>query len=706
MRAAQLRLVGILSPRLLSLPGLDLFLEPWGKPAGFNQAVPVRSEFSAIAGWGLGADKPADAARLEAARRGIPYLALEDGFLRSFERGGSPWSLIADDLGLYYNTSEPSRFSSLLNAIPEEAGRADHLLAQLQQNNLAQTNDAPDVSQRDQPSPGKWRGSGDRPRSGDRRRSGTRPRVIVIDQQPADPAIAGAKASKAIFEFMLDTAVAENPSAEIVLWLDAGASGATGGSARGRSAGILAKPAARLRLPYERRFLNWPSLARTAQRVYTVASLRGLEALIAGTPVTCFGNAFYAGLGLTDDRMDTGKRPMVSLAQLVYAAYARYPRYLDPVHGCRSSAEQLVTRISAARSKAAAQQRIAVVHGVSRWKRPFVTPFIAAPGSLPIYTAVTPKRVSQCHQQNMRLMVWAAKEPDWLAAASQAADVALERIEDGFIRSVGLGSNFTPALSLVVDDLGIYFDPAHESRLERILNTVELSPEILAQAQKLRRIMIEGRFSKYNMEPPPHRTAPRKPGTKVILVPGQVEDDASIRLGSPVIKTNLGLLQAVRQAQPDQTILYKPHPDVESGNRPGLIPEDHALAHADAVISGWDAPSALEAADEIHTMTSLLGVEGLMRSKAVTTYGLPFYAGLGLTTDRLAWPRPKRNVDLDTLIAATFLLYPRYRDPKTNLPVTAFDVLELIERAKLAGARPFTHSGRIKRWIRLTLNRE
>ena len=112
--------------------------------------------------------------------------------------------------------------------------------------------------------------------------------------------------------------------------------------------------------------------------------------------------------------------------------------------------------------------------------------------------------------------------------------------------------------------------------------------------------------------------------------------------------------------------------------------------------------AALDAADEVHTMTSLTGFEALLRGKPVTLYGLPFYAGLGLTTDRVPWPRPRRAVDLDTLTAAVYLAYPRYNDPATNLPISAFDALDILERER-AAARPARETlARALRWIRLT----
>jgi len=76
--------------------------------------------------------------------------------------------------------------------------------------------------------------------------------------------------------------------------------------------------------------------------------------------------------------------------------------------------------------------------------------------------------------------------------------------------------------------------------------------------------------------------------------------------------------------------------------------------------------------DEVHVNTSLAGFEALLRDKRVTTYGVPFYAGWGLTND--LGPVPTRRTarrSIDELVAAALILYPRYFDPVTGLPCPA-----------------------------------
>jgi capsular polysaccharide export protein len=381
----------------------------------------------------------------------------------------------------------------------------------------------------------------------------------------------------------------------------------------------------------------------------------------------------------------------------------------------------------------------AIVMGVTRWKRSAVRAVLAGEAGAIAYRRVSRRAVAEARRRNARLYVWGAREAPWLADEAAAAGVSLSRIEDGFLRSVGLGSNFTPALSLVVDALGIYSDPTRESGLERILNDPAFpSPELREDARRLRGLLIARGLTKYNVRNIATERSPSplegeggmmrdsaafrvggasesgesaksagKDAKRRILVPGQVEDDASIqRGGAPNIRTNLALLEAVRAENRQAILFYKPHPDVESGNRRGAVPEAAAKRLADRVLSGWDALAALAQADEVHTMTSLMGFEALLRGRAVTTYGLPFYAGLGLTTDRVVWPRPRRPVDLDALVAAALIAYPRYRDPARGAAIDVFAAVELLERHRDTAPPPREgFAVKAARWLALSLGR-
>lgn len=239
------------------------------------------------------------------------------------------------------------------------------------------------------------------------------------------------------------------------------------------------------------------------------------------------------------------------------------------------------------------------------------------------------------------------------------------RIEDAFIRSVTLGSAFAKPYSLIIDSCGIHFDPGQPSDIEVILQEGNMDDALLQRARALRHTIVESRLSKYNHLEHKSIDIKRKDHDKVVLVVGQVEDDMSVRLGGKGM-TNQKLLEMARRENPNAYIIYKPHPDVLSGNRKGHIPARIMQKLADDIQTEVSIDACLAVSDEVHTITSGAGLDALLRGKAVVTYGMPFYAGWGLTLDRHACTRRTRKLTIDELVAGALILYPRYISPKTG----------------------------------------
>jgi capsular polysaccharide export protein len=271
-------------------------------------------------------------------------------------------------------------------------------------------------------------------------------------------------------------------------------------------------------------------------------------------------------------------------------------------------------------------------------------------------------------------------------------------MEDGFLRSVGLGSNHVGGASLVLDADGIYFDPRQPSALERLLQSGEFDAALLARAAQLRRQIVQAGLGKYHVGGR-EAAALGGAGKRRLLVPGQVENDASVRFGSPAVQTNLELLRQVRAAEPGAWIVYKPHPDTEAGTRPGGVADEAALKYADQIVRGVAASALFAQLDGVHTMTSLLGFEALLRGVPVTTWGQPFYAGWGLTQDRLPLARRTRRRSLDELTAAALILYPSYVHPDTRRRCEAEDVAAWM--AARAAADIATEQRRLRRAFNL-----
>jgi capsular polysaccharide export protein len=260
-------------------------------------------------------------------------------------------------------------------------------------------------------------------------------------------------------------------------------------------------------------------------------------------------------------------------------------------------------------------------------------------------------------------------------AAALRPGASMLRVEDGFLRSVGLGADLVRPLSWAIDRRGLHFDPRQPSDLELLLSQ-PVPASLLEEAARLRDDIVAARLTKYNVGTAPWQR-PRG-SRKVVVVPGQVETDAALGLGAPGVRTNIALLQAVRVAEPDAYIVYKTHPDVAARLRAAGAGEAQAGQWCDEVVADVPMADLLDAADELHVMTSLAGFEALLRGKRVVCHGQPFYAGWGLTHDLHPLPRRGCRLTPEALVAAALIRYPCYfsRDGRRLLaPREAVDEL-------------------------------
>jgi capsular polysaccharide export protein len=284
--------------------------------------------------------------------------------------------------------------------------------------------------------------------------------------------------------------------------------------------------------------------------------------------------------------------------------------------------------------------------------------------------------------------------PRDLPSTASAAGVPVHEMEDGFIRSVGLGSGLHPPLSIVVDSRGIYYDPGRPSDLEALLGESDFTPGLIDRARHLIDDVVRSGISKYASGRARFEDLPA--GRRSVLVAGQVEDDRSMKLGAAGVAGNLDLLRRARAAEPGAVILFKPHPDVEAGHRQGRIPDDEALRLADRIVRDVPMSALLEAVDAVHVTTSLTGFEALLRSREVFTHGQPFFAGWGLTTDLgPAITRRGRRLTLEQLVAGVLILYPRYLDPVTRLPCPPEILIARLAETSVVRSTPLTL---LRRW--------
>ena len=612
------------------LPGLACLLDT---PVLFYLRTKDYNHCKGVIAWGR---KPSSVkAQAFAIQHQLPLIRIEDGFLRSIGLGNQepPLSVVVDDLGIFYDANVASRLETLIatELTPAQRERARALINSWRMNRVSKYNYAREFV-------------GELPQN----------YVFVTDQSFGDASVKYGRASASHFEVMLTAALKENQDCKILIKIHPDV-------ICGKRKGYfdINKIQNNPRIVLMSEDVHPVSLIERAQAVYCVTSQIGFEALLWGKRVRTFGMPFYAGWGLTqDEQSPPERRRPVDFESLVYAALIAYPRYLNPDTNKRCEIEELLDWMGLQRRMREQFPSHVYARGFAIHKTPIIRRFFQG------------SRVHFVHRlcqipNGATLLVWGNEKIN-LPPSRQDLKLNILRLEDGFLRSVGLGVDLINPVSWVIDSRGIYYDATCVSDLEFLLNNSEFSADLIKRAQRLRERIVAQGLTKYNVGTSIEKNAlsginkAKLVNRKVILVPGQVETDASITFGAPNIRHNMALLQAVRVAEPDAYLIYKPHPDSVSGIRSKGKDENQAESWCNELITDIAMGELLPHIDEAHVLTSLAGFEALLRGKHVTCYGQPFYAGWGLTTDMEPISRRSRRLSLDELVTATLILYPTY----------------------------------------------
>lgn len=287
------------------------------------------------------------------------------------------------------------------------------------------------------------------------------------------------------------------------------------------------------------------------------------------------------------------------------------------------------------------------------------------------------------------------------------------QLEDGFLRSHGTGEHFPP-LSLVVDSQGVYYDSTAPSALESLLNsTADLLDGITADVARAKSLILEHRLSKYNHaadcgallakeldsglrrndnlhgeNSQPVVVKQLDSGLRQndssllseynqrVLVIDQTVGDMSVTLGAADANTFAAMLAAAYAENPQATIYVKTHPEVTSGRKGGYLTHVEENERTVVLRDAINPLSLIEQMDKVYIVTSTMGFEAVLAGKPVSVFGLPWYAGWGVTDDRQKCARRTRQRSADELFAAAYFHYARYLNPVTHQRGTIFDVID------------------------------
>ncbi|MTH98915.1 hypothetical protein [Roseibium sp. RKSG952] len=342
--------------------------------------------------------------------------------------------------------------------------------------------------------------------------------------------------------------------------------------------------------------------------------------------------------------------------------------WFDPYDGNEISAHEALEIAGLIESRWQQNGRPSHCYGAQYWNHPSINATFSGAGGPVTFHEKWEEALTAARRDGGQLICWAGRITAEIEEACRNQGVPVIRIEDGFLRSVGLGAGLARGAMLATDDLGIYYDPSRASRLQELLQVRDLLESEKQRGRDLIAEIVNAKVSKYNFGK--MRDFRFRTDRKIILVPGQVADDAAIRKSrSSTIdcactpNVNLDLLKLARDRNPEAFIVFKPHPDVETGLRKGKLAADDLAGLADEVATQANIVDLIEACDELETFSSLSGYEALLRGKKVTVHGVPFYAGWGLTQDLTPTPERTRTRHLDELVYLALVEYARTIDP-------------------------------------------
>lgn len=299
------------------------------------------------------------------------------------------------------------------------------------------------------------------------------------------------------------------------------------------------------------------------------------------------------------------------------------------------------------------------------------------------------------------VLAWGDRQPARMAAIlARLGRRPLLRLEDGFLRSVGLGKAGAPTVAVIVDRTGMHFDARHPSDIETLINRAGRTPAQRDRSKALLDTVRREQLDKYNLP----ASSGRDPIDGAILLIDQVAGDRSIAGAGADRSTFLAMLAEAITTHGASSIVVKTHPDVINGFAAGNLTEAAARQGIRLIDSQLPVDDLTGRVRAIWTVSSTMGFEALMRGIPVVTFGMPFYAGWGLSDDRaegriahLAGQRRQAKPHLLDLVAAVFLDYTRYGNPWTGERLEAEAALALLAQWKktVAAGRNFPEQGHV-----------
>lgn len=236
----------------------------------------------------------------------------------------------------------------------------------------------------------------------------------------------------------------------------------------------------------------------------------------------------------------------------------------------------------------------------------------------------------------------------------------LLHIEGAYLRSFLMdrsGSRFDQARCFFVDTLGWHYDPNRPSDIENLINTYEVTDEQKQRARDFINLLIDNKVTKFNDQ----LEQVDLPGGHNVLVVDSTQKDQAVVMSGGRDNSFTELLDSAIKENPNSNIIVKSHPDVLNNRRTGYYDnlDNPNIIMVNKKVNPFDI---LRQVNKVYLFSSTLGLESVMMGKETHVFGMPCYAGWGLTHDRMFSKKRTRKRTIEELVYIIYFVYTQYID--------------------------------------------
>lgn len=244
-------------------------------------------------------------------------------------------------------------------------------------------------------------------------------------------------------------------------------------------------------------------------------------------------------------------------------------------------------------------------------------------------------------------------------------------LEAAFLRSILMdksSSVYDQAMCFFIDDLGYHYDPTNHSRIEMMLNDslLKLDARQIKRAKNIIHLLTSTRLTKYNNQPE-YSLNIGNPDKSKVLVVEQARNDYAILKSKGTHESFNSMLERAIIDNPNSDIIVKTHPDTLDGKRGGLKKSYYGKIATNCkrvflLTEKINPFCLLELVDKVYVFSSMLGFESLLLKKETHVFGLPCYAGWGLTIDYQKNNNRTNTRSIEELVYIIYVLYTKYKN--------------------------------------------